>query len=82
MHRPAAGMQFLVSTVERTAIVNRTTTPAPGPGCVNGSAASSCLFVWDGQAPLPVDTGGAPTPQSKKSFRLFAAAPVLNGWVS
>ena len=80
--RPAAGTQLLVSTVQATTAVGGNT-PGPGRPCLNGSAASSCVTLWDAVHPLPIATAGAgaAAPQPKQNFTLYAAAPILeSGW--
>lgn len=80
--RPRHGTQLLVSLVQGTTTTGGNT-PGPGRVCVNGSAATSCLTLWDASKPLPVGTtgAGADAPQPKQNFTLFAAAPILgNGW--
>ena len=61
--RPTPGSQLLVSTVQGTTTAGGNT-PGPGTPCVNGSAASSCLTLWDASTPLAVGTTGAPAPNS------------------
>jgi len=55
---PAAGMQLLVSTVHGTTAAGGNT-PHAGEPCVNGSAASSCVTLWNESQPLTVATTGA-----------------------
>eukprot|EP01052_Picozoa_sp_SAG31_P041356 SAG31_NODE_6249_length_2103_cov_0.889721_2_plen_338_part_00 len=80
--RPVKGTQLLVATMVGT-FVRTGNTPVLGRRCVNGTAASSCLALWDASAPLPVGTAGASAqaPEPKQNFTLFAAAPILaSGW--